>query len=212
MVGSKQQRTEVLTTERSRRPSARWRGRPSRKGTVGDAQRKGRHAGAPSSAGRTASPQGQKRHRREGECTWRLQGRSPPAPSVEQGQGHGRADSQRRRAGGRARGRAEQEMEHEFWTARRAHQRVAVIAFKGLPSTWFEVCLQPHSDKHVRRHPRTNDRLWAPSGKPKREEVRESADTQTPQGGAGNSDSEGSKTETKTLWRRWYLSGALKDE
>lgn len=56
-----------------------------------------------------------------------------------------RADSQRRRAGGRVRGRAEQEMEHEFWTARRAHQRVAVIAFKGLPSTWFEVCLQPHS-------------------------------------------------------------------
>lgn len=68
-----------------------------------------------------------------------------PACSLGGAGAGSRADSQRPRAGGRVRGRAEQEMEHEFWTARRAHQRVAVIAFKGLPSTWFEVCLQPHS-------------------------------------------------------------------
>lgn len=42
----------------------------------------------------------------------------------------------------------------------------------------------------------TNDHLYVLSGKPKREELQESADTQTLQGGAGNSDSKGSKTET----------------
>lgn len=185
----------MLTTEQCHRTSACWRGRSSREGTVGDAQRKRRHAGAPSSVGRPARGNRKGTGGRvtaHGGCT----GTSPlSACSLGGPEAGSRADSQLSvswREGERASGTGNGA---RILACEKGPPAGSGRDFRGTP-IGVARGLSPATFGHIQRQPMTNGPLQVPSGKPKREELQDSADARTPQGGAGNGDSEGSRTET----------------